>query len=175
MNTAPRLQQLAPAPKNLSGDVVGLTRNSESSAETELFHLANTLTSKPPLSQEADAMAASSESSSVLKAISTQLTTAALNQDADFKAAVNQVSLVAPTPEQYLAYTASDVAHSVFDLLDQSNPSVSDVFNRGQVDHATKICKCASFSEQSCRYYATSQSFGGFPPKFCCIAEFRTL
>jgi len=168
--TAPRLRSATPAPANPNGDVFGLAQNPYSSAQQELLNLAQTLRARPATNPNADAVAAASTSSTALGIVSTQLTTTAANQNADFKAAVLQVSLVAPTPAQYLTDTASDVAHSVFDLLDQANPSVSDVFNKGKsitpqssANAHAAVNKAAATTQQAKSLVSSVQNVAGSP------------
>ena len=76
---------------------------------------------------------AANTSAAALNVVASQMTSMAIIQNADYNEALSAVyQIVPPTPAQYLAMTASDVAHSVFDLLDESNPSVSDVYNKAK-------------------------------------------
>jgi hypothetical protein len=162
--TALLLQSTIPAPANPNGDVEGLAGNPNSSAQQELLRLANTLSAKPPANPNADVVAAAATSSTALGIMSTLLATTAVNQDADFKAAVLKVSLIAPTPAQYLTDTTSDVAHSVFDLLDEKNPSVSALFNKAKAmkqppsDAQAAVKKAAAVTEQAKTLTAYVQS-----------------
>jgi hypothetical protein len=162
--TAPRLQSTIPAPSNPNGDLEGLAGNPNSSAQQELLHLANTLNAKLPANSNAHMVAATATSSAALGIMSTLLATTAVIQDADFKAAVLKVSLIAPTPAQYLTDTTSDVAHSIFDLLDQKNPTVAALFNKARAmkeppsDAQAAVKKAAAVTEQAKTLTAYVQS-----------------
>jgi hypothetical protein len=161
---APRLLSTVPALTNPKGDVGGLAGNPNSSAQQELLRLAHSLSAKPAAKPNADVVGAITMSSAALLMASTLVATTAVNQDADFKAAVLKVSLIVSNPAQYLADTVSEVAHSVFDLLDQRNPSVSEMFNRGRAlaqpssDAQAAVKKAAAITEQARTLTSSLQS-----------------
>ena len=156
MNTAPLLTKV-PAP-NPNPPVAGVGGNKcalmaatagaagSSSAAPAMFDLAASLQQVRPRAPMAMAFgarqnaaslqaeaAATRTASASWNVVASQVTATGIVQATDYNTALQQVyEIGAPSPAQYLAMTASDVAHSVFDLLDESNPSVSDMYNKAK-------------------------------------------
>jgi hypothetical protein len=161
INTAPQLT-VAPAPGTSSAGAAFLMAGGSASssvdvttsAAPDMLDLAASLRQIQPnaslkmgfKSESPEALrveqGASNISAAALNIVAAQISTAAIIQDEDYKAAVQQVSqILPPTPAQYVSATASDVAHSVFDLLDESNPSVSDMYNKAKAISPQKAAK----------------------------------
>jgi hypothetical protein len=156
MNTAPLLTKVpAPSANPLAAGVGGnkfalmsatAGAAGSSSAAPAMFDLATSLQQVQqrapmamafPAKQNAASLqaeaAANKTASASWNVVASQITATGIMQATDYNTALQQVyEIVPPSPAQYLSMTASDVAHSVFDLLDESNPSVSDVYNKAK-------------------------------------------
>ena len=145
---------IATAPGSAAAVAAAAGAPGSSSAAPAMFALAASLQQVQPKAPAAEAMALAPEAGAAARPnaaslraeaaanrtasaswnlMASQVTATGIIQATDYNTALQQVyEILPPSPAQYLAMTTSNVAHSVFDLLDESNPSVSDVYNKAK-------------------------------------------